>query len=315
MQCALLLFRLLFPARVLHILRSRHRIVFMTSWSNCSLPHGGSCLQCLLYLSYLPLQWQIAQLPIRDGGLAVPSWIQTHLVARLSALSMLQHQPSPPLVVQAWIDAELPELSARLQTCMKVPVDSVTGQLCPLPNDASPRFLARRLRCFCHDYTISDLRTVLAHKHPILHWRWTRREGGALRQPLSCAFLQAVPVQPELCLANDCLRGLLREILAIPDAAYGTQCHSLLTSAGRSCHSTLDVWGHHDMVCSHAEVIRRHNTIRNVIQHICKSVGSQAHIEQPTTTEALASEPSDLPGRECMHLTSMSLTWTAISIG
>ena len=88
------------------------------------------------------------------------------------------------------------------------------GQLYPLPNDASPRYLARRLNRLCHDYTISDLCQTLVQKHPILHWRWTRRGGGALKQPLSFAFLQAVPLQPELTIDNDCLRWLLRELFS-----------------------------------------------------------------------------------------------------
>ena len=132
-QCAWNIFKALYPARVLHLLRAlphEHSQELVEALSDLALHFLKQFLQ---FQDLDAARISVACLPARVGGLSFPAFQPLALASRIASLSALLAVPSPPPIVSVWRDAELPVLLDKLQPSVQCSLRDMLGDLQPLP--------------------------------------------------------------------------------------------------------------------------------------------------------------------------------------
>ena len=295
LQCVMLLYRMLWPSRITHMLRA---LPCSAVWSLLEPMHdllvGALCsiLQCD---SLTASQLAVASLPTRMGGLGFCDLRVHGLVSRLASLVSLAQIPETPLIVDVWVRDEIPELVARLQPHVADDLSSIVSATMTPAEAGSPKTFARRITRLVSSCLSDKLRAELPEVNPSLAWRW-RRHGGGLgphsQQHLCAAWLDASPSSPTTAMETACYRWCLRERVAIANHLPHERCRSAEALTGVPCEQRLDMWGRHALLCNVGEINRRHNRLRNLLATVAKTASMQVLVEQRTSTEVLGATPA-----------------------
>ena len=215
LQTSFLLFRALYPSRLMHLFRA------LPSAVGRSLSEGMQDVMLQFALSVLgvsrltEVQKQTqCTLAHPNGWFGDPDMLVESCIARISSLAALSQSGSPPPIVERWVQIEKPELIANIAPCVAIDVRQVLGDITVLPKDAKPRSLSKKLHRLVSSCTCDSLRRSVEQQHPVLAWKWA---GGLDEhsQRLCGAWLHATPSLPQLSMPYDTFLWALRERLAL----------------------------------------------------------------------------------------------------
>ena len=218
------------------------------------------------------------------------------LVTRIASLACLSASDHTSPLIQQWLAEEYPCIRAKLQPFIGSDLEVLLGSLHPMPEDMRPSSVSRRLMRLFHSLALSDLKQKLPTAHPLLDWKWQQHGGGetVCPQPLSGAWLSAMPAGPYRCLPNACFQWALRQWLAVPTSCSAGICQAVPLGSNLVCAKLLDRWQHHPMVCALGERAKRHNQFRDAMAAFARTANIHAMIEQRTSHDIMA-EHSDTP--------------------
>ena len=80
---------------------------------------------------------------------------------------------------------------------------------------------------------------------------------------------------------------MVTERLGLNAMSVGLPCNGGTRTTGTPCHSELDTYGRHPLVCVHSRMTRRHNAVRNILAQSARSSAIQTFVEQRNSVEAL----------------------------
>ena len=303
-QCAWHIFKALYPARVLHLLRAmphEHAIPFVESLADMMTWFLKEFLQ---FQDIDAPRIRVACLPARVGGLSFPDIQPLALASRIASLSALLALPSPPCIVAMWRDHELPMLLDKLQPSVKCNLKDMVGSLQPLPHSASPGHLTKRIMRAYTSFSRSHLLSELPNTRQVLASRLSLfglDEHSDSVQHLHCAWMDSVPSQPGCLLPSHCFVWALRDRLAISDGLAGATCHAVHVSTGTMCRETIDRFGRHPLVCSASVRNKRHNALRNLLAMMARGANLHCMCEQKLDvgTEAIIESAEPRPLHSC----------------
>ena len=66
----------------------------------------------------------------------------------------------------------------------------------------------------------------------------------------------------------------------VPLCAHETRCACAPTPTGAMCSTSVEPLAHHALLCSRAQMSRRHDVIAETWQAICRDAGLSAHLKQ-----------------------------------
>ena len=142
-QTAFMLFRLLYPSRLLHLFRALPAGLGR-SLAEGMMEHVNDFMCHTLSVPRLS-RWQrdVMCLPISKGGLGVSDLLLEATICRVASLASMSQMESAPPIVQTWLDSERAELFGRMDPSINDQADSLLGDLCHL--DVYTAFLTSAL--------------------------------------------------------------------------------------------------------------------------------------------------------------------------
>ena len=259
LQTAVMLFRMLWPARINHMLRALP-VFFLFSLVEPMHDLLLATFCSLLGVEHLSAsQFDVACLPRKMGGLGFCDLRVSSLITRLSAIATLICMDNVPPIVATWHAQERPVLVSRLQPHVTEDLSATLASLDPLPGPGQPRGLARRLTRSVSLCLSDALRAGLQERNPGLAWKWRRHAGGlgpSAQQFLCSAWMDALPSEPGAAMEDECYRWCLRQRVGLDDHLPGAECQSATALTGCPCGKRLDMWGRHAMLCNAGEITR-----------------------------------------------------------
>ena len=283
-QILALLLRQIFPAKVLHLLRS------------CSLGHclewiedleetQFSALARLLRVPRLTaLQKRLANLPCDYGGAGLVPLHTLALVARATALVQLPVNEQARAALTKAFEVDMADLLPRLTAVLAHPAQSYFRDTLDGRNPYSVKTLQKRILALAslHEARTLHLQCADSEEAWLHHWisRLAMEDPSQPRaHPGMSSWLLSYPQTQSLRLSGEVLRWGWRELLGIAQPGQARTCQRILAN-GMKCEIPLDKHSSHIASCDWSVVVRRHNYIRGLVCEVARLSGTVAMPEQ-----------------------------------
>ena len=273
-----------FPARVLHLLRgiAEHHIASFVEELDSLLRRTWATLFQLPFLN--ACQWRLLCCNRSYGDFGFRSCYDLAAIARVTSLAQSPTEGAAAPYFQACFEREVAALALRVDCGPSHSVLALVRQSFHATDVTSVKSLQRRLCALLDRQNARTLATELAAAHPVMEYHmlnlWAVESlDSAPDQKGMASWFDSLPCSADACVNNEEWLFGVHQRLGCPVPGSDGECMRIKTNGAR-CAKPLDATGIHASHCAWNLVIRRHNSVRDIVSSLAKLSGSVVQIEQ-----------------------------------